>query len=745
VNTGGIHGQDGDASHLDEFLLGCLDAGFPVGLVKVLDQIGMAKRAKEISPATFTVFRKPVQYTSGDDQDNPPLDQDLTQAQIEYIANRWMTRSYPVWRSPIDYLNPTSPKVYEFIDAFEITNEPNPQNERDIRNYNAFYLACMAHAEAQPEHFRLALWSFSAGCPEPYHLEWMRSSLDYACQHGHILAVHEGGVEDDKPHFHDNWNGNPAQGCALRYRMFKEHFGWSPRVAITEAYQIEGYHSPDWADWQWYLTELRRDDYVLGCAWFTLGNYYFSPGQNVNINPVLSGFVAPCVAAAQAQIDPPPNPQPLFLAAQYFSGNAGAACLAMALVYDSIDADPEAVLASIGKTPADWLTLDDLETAAQTYGKTLQPYRVQQTEENLRELTREDKPVITPVMAQYLNKLYPYNGQSYVLVVGYLSDGSILAHDPLGYPYTYQPNWEQAWGCLALVLSDYTPPPPPPPPPPVTATMSGVGTAETRPLTPQEIEALQLSRVSAVKLLTVQDGSEANQLINQVRAVKPDMFILARLMFPPNPESPFSPLDFVNYCGNPALYFYNRGVRHFEIHNEPNLFSEGWGWNWNNGQEFGLWFGEVCTLLRLMMPGASFGFPGLSPQADTIGGVCIASDLFLQQAASAVIQAAWLGAHSYWQARGTGHWQMSSEDYGGWYYRRAQRAFPAMPLYITEYSCNNQNVSDAEKGCMYKDYLRDLPGVNAAFAFCLAWNSDMNNEGFVRDDIVTDIPRMLGA
>jgi hypothetical protein len=175
------------------------------------------------------------------------------------------------------------------------------------------------------------------------------------------------------------------------------------------------------------------------------------------------------------------------------------------------------------------------------------------------------------------------------------------------------------------------------------------------------------------------------------------------------------------------------------------LAQEGCFTSWVDGAHFGEWFQEVYYLLRRMMPNALFGFPGLSPQLDNIGGVCIASDKFLNDAKDAVNGADFLCQHSYWASDGTGHWQKDSEDFGGWYYRRAQRTFPSKKLFITEYSCNNPNISDADKGSQYKDYLLDLPGVEAAFAFCLSWDFDPGHEGFVRNGEITNIPRVLGA
>ena len=62
-----------------------------------------------------------------------------------------------------------------------------------------------------------------------------------------------------------------------------------PRVAVTEAYQPDGYQVPDWSDWQWYLTELNKDN-AIGAAWFTLGPYSFGGGQDVNMVEQIADF-----------------------------------------------------------------------------------------------------------------------------------------------------------------------------------------------------------------------------------------------------------------------------------------------------------------------------------------------------------------------------------------------------------------------------------------------------------------------
>ena len=761
-NKGGLHCQDGNKSNLVKYLQACANAGHPVGLIKVLADIGPAMDAKRISPSTFTIWRKPVHYSGPDDQDNPDIYCDLTRPQIEAMAARWMTIGYVTWRSPVDYLHPEGPKVCQFIDAFEITNEGNPQNERDIKNFDAFFIACMKHAEAQPEKFKLALWSFSSGCPEPEHVEWMRPSLEYARGHGHLLAVHDGGVDDEKPHFQDNWNGVPEEGCALRYRMFKRILGFSVPVVITEAYQVEGYRKPDWTDWQWYLIELRKDPEVIGCGWFTDGNYNFG-GESVNVdnviyndNPQVPTFATTCITAAQALIDE----GSFYLAVPFlpqngqFSGassaDCGAACLAMQLVYNGIETTVDEVFSRTGKPPNTYLTFNDLEACANTYGKTLKPYLYGQSLDQLRAMLDNKKPPILLVNATYLNKAYAFNGAHFVLGVGRMADGTLVTHDPNSFPCVAQPGFANAWGkChdqgnpdnTMLVLSDGLPEPPPPPPP--SATLSGVGLAEARPLTQKEIEAVTLSKVKAVKVLTVQHPPDGAALLDQMRAIHPGLLIMARLMCPFNPDAPVTPQMFVDYCGGPALAMYVKGVELFEIHNEVNIAQEGWGTSWADGVEFAEWYSDVLYILRRTMPNAMFGFPGLSPQEHDHPGICEASDKFLDEARQSVLTSDFLCCHNYYQSRGTCHWQMESEDFGGWYYRRAQRKFPSKPLYITEYSCNNPNVSDTEKGRMYRDYVANLPGVVAAFSFCLSWQNDVAHEGWVRSGEITDIPRQF--
>ena len=44
-----------------------------------------------------------------------------------------------------------------------------------------------------------------------------------------------------------------------------------------------------------------------------------------------------------------------------------------------------------------------------------------------------------------------------------------------------------------------------------------------------------------------------------------------------------TPAEFAQWSIESMPAFYERGVRHFEIHNEPNLRLEGWQQSWQDG------------------------------------------------------------------------------------------------------------------------------------------------------------------
>jgi len=276
VNLGGLHVEGvGDHTGYEEFLRACSAANRPVALIKVYGDGYSAKLAKTIDPRTVTIWRKPAKTGHGEDADNPDGDWSWPESATAEVARRWMEAMYPVWANQ-----------REFIDYFEIVNEPNPATITQTLRATDFMIEAMKLAERHDPPYKLAIWSFSSGTPEPWQAAIMLPSLRYAAEHGHILAVHDGSVNANRPLFRQAYQ----DGTALRYRMFQPMLGKDmPRVAITEAYQPGSHIYPDWFDWQWYLTELAKDN-VIGAAWFTLGPYSFGPGGEVNVVRQLPSF-----------------------------------------------------------------------------------------------------------------------------------------------------------------------------------------------------------------------------------------------------------------------------------------------------------------------------------------------------------------------------------------------------------------------------------------------------------------------
>ena len=273
----------GSHNGYEEYLRRCAAAGRSPGLIKVMKDGGAAQLAKEINPNTYTVWR----WFGGRNQedDTPPSNWQWSASQSRQVARDWMKWLYLMWE--LDRA---------WVDFYEFMNEPDPADVDGIARAAEFVQWCME--EADTRGFKTAIWSWTAGLPRSPMIkptdftqaEATLETLKWAAEHGHAFAVHDGSVNDERRLFRQAYDDQTA----LRYRYIKalmDQKGWPmPPVAITEAYQLDGYRKPDWADWKWYLTELAKDPYVLGCAWFTLGDYEFSPGQSVNVAGQLNGL-----------------------------------------------------------------------------------------------------------------------------------------------------------------------------------------------------------------------------------------------------------------------------------------------------------------------------------------------------------------------------------------------------------------------------------------------------------------------
>ncbi len=278
---------------------------------------------------------------------------------------------------------------------------------------------------------------------------------------------------------------------------------------------------------------------------------------------------------------------------------------------------------------------------------------------------------------------------------------------------------------------------------------AGLGMADPHALTPADKDAITHGKIEAFKILTLGDPAETQQLISDLRKIRSDMFIVARLFFSTSAGSKFSAQDFVDYCHVGMDACYQAGIQYFEVHNEPNLPDEGFGGNWANGADFGTWLTQVLGLLRVKYPNAKFGYPGLSPQL----GNAYDAAAFLNGSASAIALCDWIGVHCYWQTVNGPIYPMCG-DRDGMYWKQYRTQFPNQLLMITEFSNNTTQVNslavtDVDKGNQYAQYyqlLRHENNLGAAFAFAVNWpGQDIHREGWVYNNGETQIGSTVGA
>jgi hypothetical protein len=257
--------------------------------------------------------------------------------------------------------------------------------------------------------------------------------------------------------------------------------------------------------------------------------------------------------------------------------------------------------------------------------------------------------------------------------------------------------------------------------------LAGLGMGNPQPLTAGQLKLIKDAKLEAFKVLTLGDSGQTQQMIAQLKSVRADMFIVARLFFSVNVNSKFSAQNFVDFCMNGLTACYQAGVRYFEIHNEPNLTNEGMNWNWASGADFGNWLQQVLNIVKPRFPDAKWGYPGLSPQPNV--------DAFLDSSAAAANACDWIGVHCYWQQPANQPPYPMNGDNAGYYWRaKFKPRFPNKMLMITEFSNNSPAVSANDKGTHYGDYiklLRSEPNIGAAFGFALNWpGQDNNKEGW---------------
>lgn len=304
-------------------------------------------------------------------------------------------------------------------------------------------------------------------------------------------------------------------------------------------------------------------------------------------------------------------------------------------------------------------------------------------------------------------------------------------------PYTIDPtpNWDKSDYTYAydaiiayMVTQLGTPIEPIPLPTPNTNMLVGLHGRTNGRMQPADFQCVHDGKIEAVKLLS----TAAPEDVDNLKFINPNIFIVVRLFVDFQNGRVLTAQQFVDSVKDDMRNFYNKGIRYFEVHNEPNLYIEGYSYSWKNGADFTLWFNDVCRLLKSLFPDVKLGFPGISPGPD-VPNVRASELTFLSQVG--IILADWIGIHIYWQS------QSELDTVNVLPY---SQKFVNMPLYITEFS-NPTSLDNATKANQYlKFYSKGL--AKAAFSFASSSPSGFQNEVWRKEDgTLTVIPGIIGA
>lgn len=295
----GLHVQWNNSPDIMEFI-----KRYKPAVVKGVGDLGYMTEVKALSPTTVTVGRP--------DGGDPTMDQDPIQAAREYVST-WL----PYYRS------------YPGVDYWEGLNEPNTGEHM---SWLAAFEAERARLMAE-QGLRVAVGAFATGTPEWEEFASFLPAVEAAKQYGGILTVHEYDAPTMQRAMGMALPGKAASAdrgvYMLRYRWWYEGF-LKPRglvlpLVITEA-GIDGgipnRPGPQGLGWQdftgywhdqglgsdgvnmylqqlaWYDAELRKDDYVVGCAIFTAGPME-PKWQSFDITGILRDIGAYMVAEAK--------------------------------------------------------------------------------------------------------------------------------------------------------------------------------------------------------------------------------------------------------------------------------------------------------------------------------------------------------------------------------------------------------------------------------------------------------------
>jgi hypothetical protein len=175
-----------------------------------------------------------------------------------------------------------------------------------------------------------------------------------------------------------------------------------------------------------------------------------------------------------------------------------------------------------------------------------------------------------------------------------------------------------------------------------------------------------------------------------------------------------------------------------ELHNEPNLTTEGLGSSWNNAEEFSdwlyaVWLGYTQQLGREV----NYIFPGLSP-GEAIPGLRQHYHEYLAACDGVITLMGNVGVHAYWSdgypVVGHPHSGVGPVDY-------ALAAFPAGTIWVTECSHNGRGVPQdkkAESVLLFWNECRKRKRVAGIMYFILSASDPAYSHGTGSGEVLTN-------
>ena len=225
-----------------------------------------------------------------------------------------------------------------------------------------------------------------------------------------------------------------------------------------------------------------------------------------------------------------------------------------------------------------------------------------------------------------------------------------------------------------------------------------------RPFNEQDYARIAEGEFGAVKMMSYHPLVSYDRL----RRVLPDLRFYVRLFTPWN-ELP-SPEQFVNTNAPHLRELVDAGVTPWiEIGNEPNLELHP-----QAEATFVEWYLDVLGRLRVEVPEAHYGFPGLAPDLRELD--------WLEANARAVEASDWLGVHAYWRSE-----REMLDPHGALKLTTMHHRFPGLPIVVTEAGNLTGDIKSAERGRQYARFVRavaQLPYVEAVHFFILSGSEE---------------------